>query len=63
MGVYSEPGNPVVVVAYAARETGGVLEAGPEAQDVGFFPPDDLPPLAFPRDELILKQWRHWKAG
>ena len=48
----------MVVVAYAARETGGSLEAGPEAQQVGFFPLDGLPPLAFPRDSLILEMWR-----
>ena len=58
VGLYSEAGHPVVVVAYSARETGGHLKAGPEAQEVGFFALDDLPPLAFPRDELILQQWR-----
>ena len=57
VGVYSEAGHPVVVVAYAASETGGKLRAGPEAQEVGFFGLDDLPPLAFPRDKLILQQW------
>ena len=58
VGLYSEAGHPVVVVAYSAKETGGVLEAGPESQEVGFFHVDDLPPLAFPRDKLILQQWR-----
>ena len=47
-----------MVVAYAARETGGTLKAGPEAQEVGFFSLDELPPLAFPRDEMILERWR-----
>ena len=63
IGVFSEAGNPVVVVAYAARETGGFLEAGPEAQQVGFFPLDGLPPLAFPRDSLILEMWRDSSAS
>ncbi|PKB80917.1 MAG: DNA mismatch repair protein MutT [SAR202 cluster bacterium Io17-Chloro-G9] len=58
VGLFSEAGNPVVVAAFAARETGGSLKAGPEAQDVGFFPLGKLPPLAFPRDQLILNQWR-----
>ena len=63
IGVFSEVGNPVVVVAYAARETGGFLEAGPEAQQVGFFPLDGLPPLAFPRDSFILEMWRGSSAS
>ena len=58
VGLFSETGHPVVVVAFAARETGGRLSAGPEAQDIGFFPLDDLPEMAFPRDKLILEKWR-----
>jgi len=58
VGLFSEPGNPVVVVAYTAQETGGLLAPGPEAQDVGFFRLDKLPELAFPRDRLILDKWQ-----
>ena len=58
VGLFSEAGHPVVVVAFTARETGGRLAAGQEAQDVGFFPPDDLPEMAFPRDKLILEKWK-----
>ena len=60
IGLFSEAGNPVVVAAYAARESGGTLEAGPEALEVGFFDVDRLPDLAFPRDREVLAQW---KAG
>lgn len=58
IGLFSDAGNPVVVAAYSATEVGGVLAPGPESLDVGFFRPDDLPPLAFPRDEQILQRWR-----
>lgn len=58
VGLFSEPGNPVVVVAYTAQETGGLLAPGPEAQDVGFFRLDKLPELAFPRDRIILDKWQ-----
>ena len=58
LGLFSEPGNPVVVAAYAAQETGGTLEAGPEALETGFFSVEQLPELAFPRDREILKNWR-----
>jgi len=57
LGLYSEPGQPVIVAAFAARETGGVLTVGPETLDVGFSPTDNLPPLAFPRDQEILQLW------
>lgn len=59
IGLFSDVGNPVVVAAYAATEVGGVLAPGPESLDVGFFALDDLPPLAFARDEQILKRWQH----
>ena len=58
IGLFSERAHPVIVAAFAAREVGGTLKAGPEALDVGFFPPDDLPPLAFPRDRSILDRWQ-----
>lgn len=58
LGLFSEPGNPVMVAAYAAQETGGTLEAGPEALEVGFFSVDQLPELAFPRDREVLKRWQ-----
>ena len=58
VGLFSEAGHPVIVVAFTARETGGLLAAGPEAQDIGFFPLDDLPEMAFPRDQLILDKWQ-----
>jgi len=58
LGLFSESGNPVIVVAYSGRETGGTLEAGPEALEVGFFDLDRLPELAFPRDREVLASWR-----
>ncbi len=63
VGLFSEDGHPVVVAAYAAVETGGNLEAGPEALELGFYPLDGLPTLAFPRDRLILARWLALKDG
>ena len=58
LGLYSEAGRPVIVAAFSGTEEGGRLEAGPEALEVGFFPPEDLPPMAFPGDSKILEGWR-----
>lgn len=63
VGLFSEKDHPVIVAAFAATETGGALRAGPEAQEVGFFSQEDLPPLAFPRDVQILEQWREQRNG
>ena len=57
LGLFSEFGNPVIVAAYIAIETGGTLAAGPEALEVGFFDVDNLPELAFPRDREVLVRW------
>ena len=57
VGLFSEEGHPGVVAAYAAVETGGKLEPGQEALELGFYPLDGLPTLAFPRDRLILARW------
>ena len=63
VGLFSESGNPVMVAAFAATETGGHLTTGPETLDLGFFSLDDLPPLAFPRDEQIWARWRDFRDG
>lgn len=63
IGLFSDAGNSVVVAAYSATEVGGILAPGPESLDVGFFPIDDLPPLAFPRDEQIIRRWQQMRNG
>ena len=63
VGLFSKQGHPVIVAAFAAREVGGTLKAGPEALDVGFFSLDDLPPLAFDGDLSILDGWNGDRRG
>ena len=58
LGLFSLPGDPVIVAAFTARETGGALAPGPEALETGFFSPGDLPELAFSRDTEILARWQ-----
>lgn len=58
IGLFSEPGRPVMVAAFAMREIGGLLGPGEEALDVGFFPRHRLPAMAFPGDLLILDRWQ-----
>lgn len=57
LGVLSRAGDPVVFVIYEG-ESEDEPAAGPEALAVGFFDPDDLPPLAFEHDRTIIERWR-----
>ena len=63
VGIYSEPRNAVVFVAYAGTATGGEPRAGDEALEVGLFEPQALPDLAFPHDGAILREWRRGTRG
>ena len=58
VGLYSSAGSPVVLAVYTASVVGGELEPGSEIQEVAFFPVDELPPLPFPHDYQILRDWR-----
>jgi 8-oxo-dGTP diphosphatase len=57
VGVYSEAGNPVVLVVYAAEATGDPRPSA-EASELRVFDPDDLPELAFAHDRKIVGDWR-----
>jgi 8-oxo-dGTP diphosphatase len=63
IGLFSESTHPVMVAAYTGTEVGGQLEAGPETLEVDFLAWDDLPHLAFPRDQLIIARWRTLRDG
>ncbi len=58
LGAFGSRGDRVVFVAYAARVVAGRIAVGRECQDVQYFDPDSLPPLAFPHDAEILRIWR-----
>jgi 8-oxo-dGTP diphosphatase len=65
-GVYAgrdDPRTRAVLILYRARETGGRLEAGDDASEVGFFPLDKLPrPLAFKAHQEALRDFRRARA-
>jgi 8-oxo-dGTP diphosphatase len=63
VGVYSEPGNAVIFVAYAGHHVAGEAAPGDEAFEVAWFTPDGLPELAFPHDDRILADWRERFGG
>src|ERR1700716_2358260 len=47
----------IVVLPYRARLIGGEPAAGDEVQEVGWFKPNGLPPIAFPSHRQVLRRW------
>ncbi len=64
LGVYSEPGNPVVLIVYTGEVDGTepTVQAD-EISAIGWFAPDDLPPLAFDHDPTIIADWQAFVAN
>ena len=57
IGLFSSEGEPVVLAVYAARIASGEAFAGDDLTEVAWFPLQELPELAFPRDLRILEAW------
>jgi ADP-ribose pyrophosphatase YjhB (NUDIX family) len=55
---FHDPGKLTVGIWFEGRVRGGQLQAGDDADDVGFFELEDLPPLAFETDEELLSRPR-----
>ena len=51
-------GEASFMVVYQGRVTGGQLHAGDDAERAAFFPPGDLPRLAFAATQRALERWR-----
>lgn len=58
VGVYSAPGNPVIVIAYAAEPRGGTLHADDDLTELQAFDPQELPEMAFAHDTRIVRDWQ-----
>lgn len=58
LGVYSQPSNPVIFIVYRGSISEGEPRPGRESLALGFFSPQDLPPLAFEHDEQIIRDWQ-----
>ena len=60
LGVYSEPGNPVVLIVYIGNlaDDSGIVVQDDEISAVGYFASAEMPPLAFDHDATIIEDWR-----
>ncbi len=63
LGVFSERGNPHIVIAYCARiisdDISGLTAQQDEVSELAFFPLDALPELAFSSDKHIFDLLHH----
>lgn len=48
--------TPIVII-YEGQVTGGTLRALDDAEDVGWFGPDDLPDMAFASTHRVIDLW------
>jgi ADP-ribose pyrophosphatase YjhB (NUDIX family) len=62
VGVYSAPGNPVIVIAFAAEVRGGTIQADDDLVELRAFDPDNLPDMAFAHDTQIVRDWQAFQA-
>ncbi len=51
---FDDPRGNALLVLYRAHAAGGTLKAGDDAEEVRFFPLDDLPPVAFEAHRKVL---------
>jgi 8-oxo-dGTP diphosphatase len=63
LGVYYnaeaiEQGGASLFILYHADLLGGNIQAGDDAEEVGFFHPHDLPELAFKSTHDVVLRWR-----
>ena len=63
LDIYGEPGATVNLVVFMARVDGQMPKISDESTDVALVDPDQLPPLAFPRDDEIVEQWKRRRSS
>jgi ADP-ribose pyrophosphatase YjhB (NUDIX family) len=59
---FHNPQQHTVGIWFLCQVLSGEVTPGDDAELADWFPPDSPPPLAFPTDKLVLREWLE-KAG
>lgn len=62
VGLYSKPGQAVVLAVYETKVLDGKLSAADEVLEARIFSPLELPDLAFEHDDRIIDDWRRGRT-
>jgi ADP-ribose pyrophosphatase YjhB (NUDIX family) len=54
-----QAGGASIVIFFRARIIGGELKADDDADQVGWFGPEELPEIAFEPTKVVLGRWRY----
>ena len=59
LGIYSAPGNPIILITFVGEVTGGSLQTDDEGLEARSFPPAEIPwdDLAFPSTTQVLRDY------
>ncbi|MBI4736057.1 MAG: NUDIX hydrolase [candidate division NC10 bacterium] len=59
LGVYSTPGNPVILIVYVGEVAGGTIQVDEEGLDARVFAPSEIPwdQLAFPSTSEVIRDF------
>jgi ADP-ribose pyrophosphatase YjhB (NUDIX family) len=59
LGVYSTPGNPVILIVYVGEVTGGTIQVDEEGLHARVFAPSEIPwdQLAFPSTSEVIQDF------
>ncbi len=63
LGVFSEPGEPVILIAFPAVTAIGEPTPGDDLIELAWFLPDELPELAFGHDAQVIQLWQAWRES
>lgn len=60
LDVFGNPGDSTadIMIAYVGEVDGGILQADDDADEVGLFRLDEMPPTAFETTRILLERWQ-----
>jgi ADP-ribose pyrophosphatase YjhB (NUDIX family) len=58
MDVYGADGDPTMSLTYECEIVGGLEQAADDVLEIGWFRPEEIPPIAFGHGQRVIEDWR-----